>query len=92
MREYVARLEARGDVRVVDREVDPRFELAAVTQRSQRESERPILFRRVRGTAFPVVTNLYGSRRRLCELIRADDGRFCRRWTGSRDGSASCRR
>jgi 4-hydroxybenzoate decarboxylase len=81
MREYVARLEARGDVRVVDREVDPRFELAAVTQRSQRESERPILFRRVRGTAFPVVTNLYGSRRRLCELIGADDGRFCRRWT-----------
>ena len=81
MRDYVARLEARGDLRVVDREVDPRFELAAVTQRSQRESDRPILFRRVRGTTLPVVTNLYGSRRRLCELIGADDGRFCRRWT-----------
>ena len=53
----------------------------AVTQRSQRESDRPILFRRVTGTALPVVTNLYGSRRRLCELIGAADGRFCRRWT-----------
>ena len=83
MRDYVARLEARGELRVVDREVDPRFELAAVTQRSQRESERPILFRRVKRTALPVVTNLYGSRRRLCELIGAGDGRFCRRWTES---------
>jgi UbiD family decarboxylase len=81
MRDYVARLEARGELRVVDREVDPRFELAAVTQRAQRESERPILFRRVKGTTLPVVTNLYGSRRRLCELIGAGDGRFCRRWT-----------
>jgi 4-hydroxybenzoate decarboxylase len=35
----------------------------------------------VKGTALPVVTNLYGSRRRLCELIGAADGRFCRRWT-----------
>jgi 4-hydroxybenzoate decarboxylase len=81
MRDYLARLAAAGELRVVEREVDPRFELAAVTQRSQRESEQPLLFRRVRGTAFPVVTNLYGSRRRLCALIGADDGRFCRRWT-----------
>jgi UbiD family decarboxylase len=86
MREYVAKLQAREQVRVVEREVDPRFELAAVTQRSQRESDRAILFRQVRGTAFPVVTNLYGSRRRLCELIGAADGRFCRRWTALAEG------
>ncbi len=81
MRDYLTRLEAGGQMRVVEREVDPRFELAAVTQRSQRESDLPLLFQRVRGSAFPVVTNVYGSRRRLCELIGSADGRFCRRWT-----------
>jgi 4-hydroxybenzoate decarboxylase len=81
MRDYLARLAAAGELRVVEREVDPRFELAAVTQRSQRESDQPLLFRRVRGTSLPVVTNVYGSRRRLCALIGAGDGRFCRRWT-----------
>src|SRR6059036_2496106 len=86
MREYVAALRDRGQLRVVEREVDPRFELAALTQRSQRASDLPVLFRRVRGTALPVLTNLYGSRRRLSELIGAADGRFCRRWTELTDG------
>jgi len=80
MREYVERLLDEGRVRVVQREVDPRFELAAVTVRSQAESDAPILFRRVRGSQMPVITNVYGSRLRLCELIGAADGSFCRRW------------
>lgn len=88
MREYIEQLLQQGGFRVVEREVDPRFELAAVTVRSQAQSEAPILFRKVKGSAMPVVTNLFGSRKRLCELIGADDGGFCRRWqelTGGRD-------
>ncbi len=42
---------------------------------------RAVLFRNVVGSDLPVVTNLYGSRKRLCQLIRAADGRFCKRWT-----------
>jgi len=81
MRSYIDRLMQQGTMRIVEREVDGRFELAAVTARSQRESDRPILFRRVKGSRYPVVTNVYGSRPRLCELIGATDGAFCRRWT-----------
>lgn len=81
MRTYIEALLESGAMRVVEREVDGRFELAGVTQRSQRESDRPILFKKVKGTTFPVVTNLFGSRRRLCELIGAGDGAFCHRWT-----------
>lgn len=92
MRDYVERLMARGEMRVVEREVDPRHELAAVTKLSQTESALPILFRRVKGTALPVVTNLYGSRARLCEAIGATDGNFPRRWlelkSGMRPGAA----
>jgi 4-hydroxybenzoate decarboxylase len=80
MKEYVERLLADGRMRVVEREVDPRFELAAVTVASQRESDAPILFRNVRGARVPVVSNVFGSRPRLGELIGAIDGRFCPRW------------
>ena len=86
MRDYVERLVARGEMRIVEREVDPRHELAAVTKLSQAESELPILFRRVKGSAFPVVTNLYGSRARLCEMIGAADANFPRRWLELKSG------
>ncbi|MBL8836502.1 MAG: UbiD family decarboxylase [Alphaproteobacteria bacterium] len=86
MRDYVEKLISRGEMRVVEREVDPRHELAAVIKRSQAESDLPLLFRKVRGTAMPVVSNIYGSRARLCEMIGADDGLFCRRWRALMQG------
>lgn len=80
MRDLVNNLIESGIMQIVRREVDPRFELAAVTQALQRRSNRPILFQNVKGSALPVVTNLYGSRRRVCELIGADGMQFCRRY------------
>ena len=81
MREYVESLRRAGDLIEIDVPVEPRFELAAVTQRLQREGDQAILFHSVRGASMPVVTNVYGSRRRLCGIIGAEDGSFCRRWT-----------
>lgn len=80
MREYLAKLSAAGQVRVVEREVDPRFELAGVTRAGQRQDDRVTLFRQVRGTRLPVATNVFGSRRRLFDIAGATDGNFCRRW------------
>lgn len=80
MREYIEGLLRAGHFRVVEREVDPKFELAAVVTRSQAESDAPILFRRVSGTRLQVVSNVYGSKARLRELIGAETGGFCRRW------------
>ena len=73
-------LVARGEVHLVDREVDPRFELAAVVARAQKESDRAILFRNVRGSSFPVVANVYGSFSRMAELVNAGDKGLNRRW------------
>ena len=58
MQEYIERLRAQGELLVVEREVDPRFELAAVTEKVQKTINQPLLFERVAGTRFPVVTNL----------------------------------
>ncbi|HVW69720.1 MAG TPA: UbiD family decarboxylase [Steroidobacteraceae bacterium] len=80
MRDYVEKLLRRGEMRVVEREVDPRFELAAVVERSQADSSKPILFRKVKGTALPVVSNLFGSNARICEILGTPPGRLCQRW------------
>lgn len=80
MRDYIEKLLNRGDMRIVERTVDPRFELSGVLNASQKESELPILFRSVKGSDTAVVSNLYGSRARLCELIGASDGNFPKRW------------
>ena len=52
MRDYIEQLLARKEMNVVEREVDPKFELAAVIGRSQQENDNPILFRNVKGSIF----------------------------------------
>ena len=81
MRAYLESLLAAGRVRVIEREVSGRFELAAVTARSQQESDAALLFRSVAGTRHPVMTNLFGSRGRLVELLPGEAPGFCRRWS-----------
>ncbi len=80
MRTLIDSLIESGEMWVVEREVDPRFELAAVTHRAQQESERPLLFKHVKGSQIPVMSNIFGSRARLCDIIGATDGSFFRRW------------
>ena len=70
---YVDSLVARKEMHLVEREVDPRFELAAVVARAQKKSDWPILFRNVRGSSFPMVANIYGSFSRMAELMNAGD-------------------
>nr|HMN87194.1 UbiD family decarboxylase [Bauldia sp.] len=81
MRDYMERLRARGDLLVVDREIDPFHELAAVTHVAMKTWGKAILFTNVKGTRFPVVTNLYGTRERLAGLIGIQPGEFCRQWS-----------
>jgi UbiD family decarboxylase len=81
MREFVRNLEARGDLLVVDREIDPAHELAAVTQLAQKKWAKPVLFTNVKGTRFPVVSNVYSTRERLGEVIGIDPNDFCRQWS-----------
>jgi UbiD family decarboxylase len=88
MRDYMALLDARGDVLHVHREVDPRHELAAVTQRVSREIGKPILFHKVKGTSFPVLTSIYGTRELIAGVIAIDPKDFCRKWSNLTGSSA----
>ena len=80
MRAYLDSLRTAGDLHVVRREVDPKHELAAVTAAFQKRHDGAILFETVPGVSMPVVSNVYGSRRRLCALIGAPDLAFCPAW------------
>ncbi|MCC7412043.1 MAG: UbiD family decarboxylase [Gammaproteobacteria bacterium] len=68
LRQYLAQLEQRMPEEIVhiEREVDPRFELPAVLRKLQDENRYPAaVFHKVKGSAFPVVSNLFASRKRL---------------------------
>jgi 2,5-furandicarboxylate decarboxylase 1 len=56
-------------LRVTD-EIDPDYDIAAVTMELERRGERPLLwFDKVRGSRFPVVTNVFGERRRFARAL-----------------------
>ena len=61
------------DFQIVSRPVDPAYEITAlVVKLEQQAKRRPVvLFENVKGSAFPVLTNLHASRSRLAAAIGA---------------------
>lgn len=70
LRECLADLEAHGHLARIDAELDPYLELAAVQRRAFRAKAPALLFTRVRGTRFPMLSNLFGTRERLRFIFR----------------------
>jgi len=64
LRTFLDLLRKRGELREIAAEVDPRLELAEIHRRVIEEGGPALLFRNVRGSKFPVVTNLYGTAER----------------------------
>ncbi|MDX1405877.1 MAG: UbiD family decarboxylase [Woeseiaceae bacterium] len=93
MQTYLEQLKKAGQLVNIDKQVDPQFELAAVTRAMQKHTDNAVLFENVRGTKFPVVTNLYSSPARFDALIDSGDKGFCARFNeltdelGEADGS-----
>ena len=60
------------DLLTISKEVDPAYEITAIVAKLEREAKRrPILiFDKVKGSRFPVVTNLHASRSRLALAMK----------------------
>ena len=75
LRSYLDRVKQKQpeDFLAIDREVDPAYELTAVTVKLEQEAKRRpvVLFRKVKGSKFPVLTNLHASRARLALAINS---------------------
>ncbi len=68
--ECVRDLEATGQLVAIDRELDPFLEVAAIQRRVYQAAGPALLFRNARGTAFPILGNLFGTIDRTRYLFR----------------------
>lgn len=76
LREFIALLEQKGELVRIRAEVDAVLEIAEITDRvSKRKGaeNKALLFERVRNSAFPVLTNAFGSLRRICLALEAGE-------------------
>lgn len=64
---------APEEYEVVEREIDPNFEITALTEKLEGIRRRPVLeLRNVKGTDFTVVTNVFAKRSRLADALGTD--------------------
>ncbi|MEE8368746.1 MAG: UbiD family decarboxylase, partial [Thermoanaerobaculia bacterium] len=82
LRSYIDALRRAGELRVVEAEVDPHLEIAEVHRRVIAAGGPALLFNRVRGSKFPVVTNLFGTRKRAEMAFGEHPFKFIRRLVG----------
>ena len=61
LRQCIDRLRRDGDLAVVETEVDPHLEVAEIHRRVIAAGGPALLFTRVKGADFPLVTNLFGT-------------------------------
>ncbi len=66
----VADLERSGQLRCIDAELDPHLEIAEVQRRVFARGGPALLFTRVRGSRFPLLGNLFGTRERVRYIFR----------------------
>src|SRR6185295_10988561 len=69
LRDCVDDLSRAGQLRQVTEEVDPRLEMAEIQRRVYAARGPALLFTRVKGTAFPCVSNLFGTGERSLLLL-----------------------
>jgi 4-hydroxy-3-polyprenylbenzoate decarboxylase len=65
LREFLAGLEARGELKRVGATVDPRLEMTEICDRVLRRGGPAVLFEQPKGHAMPVLANLFGTPRRV---------------------------
>lgn len=65
LRQWLETLRKENDLAVIEAPVDPYLELAEIHRRVIEEGGPALLFTNVKGTPFPVATNLFGTARRV---------------------------
>lgn len=71
LHQFIAHLEAAGELSRITAPVDPVLEIAAITDRICKEPDggNALLFLQPEGAGFPLATNLFGSTARVCRAL-----------------------
>ena len=74
LQEYIARLEAAGELQRIKTKVDPRYEITEITDRISKSAGggKALLFENT-GTDYPVLMNMMGSDRRIAMALGVED-------------------
>lgn len=74
LQEYIAKLEAAGELQRIKTQVDPRYEITEITDRISKSEDggKALLFENT-GTDYPVLMNMMGSDRRIAMALGVDD-------------------
>ncbi|MBK6973989.1 MAG: 4-hydroxy-3-polyprenylbenzoate decarboxylase [Sterolibacteriaceae bacterium] len=73
LRDFIAQLEARGELKRIAVEVDPRLEMTEICDRVLRAGGPALLFERPKGHSMPVLGNLFGTPKRVALGMGAED-------------------
>ena len=79
LRSFIECLKREGELHVIDETVNPHLELAEIQRRVVSRQGPALMFRSVLDTKFPVVTNLFGTRRRIDLAFGEEPSRFIKR-------------
>jgi UbiD family decarboxylase len=79
LRSYIDTLSREGELHIIDELVDPYLELAEIQRCAVARQGPALLFTRVARTQFPVITNLFGTRRRIELAFGNNPTRFIKR-------------
>jgi len=66
-------LAERGLLKRISAPVDPELEITEITDRVVKEGGPALLFEKVKGSPYPVLTNAFGSYERMCLALEVDD-------------------
>src|SRR5256885_13805162 len=89
LRDFLKRLEGRGELIRIRKEVDPRFEVAALIRDIQQRRNQPVLFERVKGSTLPIVSNTCGSYARASAALGGEPPDPPRIWAERRTRAAA---
>ncbi len=82
LRDFVARLEAAGELRRIEQPLSTELEIAELSRRAMQAEparNKALLFTNVRGHSMPVLTNLFGSARRMAWALHVEELETLRR-------------
>ena len=85
LRSFIEALRREKEIVEINVEVDPNLELAEIHRRVVDEQGPALLFTRVKGSRFPVVTNLFGTPRRVEMAIGPKPEEILRKAAGALD-------
>jgi menaquinone biosynthesis decarboxylase len=83
LRSFLDQLRRENDLVSVETEVDPYLELAEIHRRVIQLGGPALLFNRVKGSKFPVVTNLFGTQKRIELAFGVRPEQFVRELVGA---------